>query len=195
MLPIIIAPELRCGFFSEGYPVASMHHNPASTASPQMTNIHNNIVSPNNPLSKLHELNKNITPTSFKTSSPQSSSFASIVHSNNPTATPTNAPTNPKPPVHSSSPSKPGRPSNPMYQNIAPKKQPFDVNTMNAMNAMANRELTGGKARQLGGMSPLKANVEDVKTNGVNGNDPDQAHNDYALSALDWKDGVADLPG
>jgi hypothetical protein len=168
-----------------------MHHNPAisSAPSPQMPNI----MIPNNPLSKLHELNKNITPTSFKTSSPQSSSFASIVHSNNPTAIPTSAPSHPKPPVHPSSSPKPGRPSNAMYQTIAPKKQPFDVNTMNAMNAMANRELSGGKVRQMGGMSPSKA--EAVKSNGVNGNDPEQAHNDYALSALDWKDGVADLPG
>ena len=178
---------------SQGYPVASMHHNPASTASAQMANIHNNM-SPNNPLSKLHELNKNITPTSFKTSSTQSSSFASIVHSNNPTATPTNAPSHPKPSVHSSSPTKPGRPSNPMYQSIAPKKQPFDANTMSAMNAMANRELAGGKVRQLGAVSPLKGNAEASKSNGTNGNDSEPAQND-ALSSLDWKDGVADLPG
>ncbi|CAB3976721.1 lethal(3)malignant brain tumor 3 isoform X1 [Paramuricea clavata] len=186
-----IKTESSIGNGQNGYPVASMHHTPAisSAPSPQMANI----MIPNNPLSKLHELNKNITPTSFKTSSPQSSSFASIVHSNNPTAIPTSAPSHPKPPVHPSSSPKPGRPSNAMYQTIAPKKQPFDVNTMNAMNAMANRELSGGKVRQLGGMSPSKA--EAVKSNGVNGNDPEQAHNDYALSALDWKDGVADLPG
>ena len=66
---------------------------------------------------------------------------------------------------------------------------------MNAMNAMANRELTGGKVRQLGAMSPLKGNVEAAKSNGVSGNDHEQAQNDYALSSLDWKDGVADLPG
>lgn len=183
-------------FFFKGYP---MHHSPAmsSAASPQMTNIHNNM-SPNNPLSKLHELNKNISTTSFKTSSPQSSSFASIVHSNNPTVIATSAPTHPKPPVHSSLPSRVGRPSNPMYQNIAPKKPtlaPFDATAMNAMNAMANRELTGGKVRPLGNVSPLKGNVEAQKSNGLNGNDPEQAQNDHALSSLDWKDGVADLPG
>ena len=165
-----------------------------SAAQQQIANM-----SPNNPLSKLHELNKNISPTTFKSSSPQSSSFASIVHSNNPTATPTSAPTHPKPPVHSSSPNKPGRPSNPVYQNIAPKKPPFDANAMNAMNAMANHELTRGKVRQLGNVSPLKTaaavKVEAVKSNGVNGSDAEQVHNDYALSALDWKDGVADLPG
>ena len=176
-----------------------MHHNPAMTSasSPQIASIHNNM-SPNNPLSKLHELNKNISTTSFKASSPQSSSFASIVHSNNPAAIATSAPTHPKPPVHSSSPSKIGRPSNPMYQTIAPKKPPlapFDATTMNAMNAMANRELAGAKVRPLGNVSPMKGNMEAQKANGLNGNDPEQAQNDYALSSLDWKDGVADLPG
>jgi hypothetical protein len=81
-----------------------------------------------------------------------------------------------------------------MYQSIAPKKQPFDANTMSAMNAMANRELAGGKVRQLGAVSPLKGNAEASKSNGTNGNDSEPAQND-ALSSLDWKDGVADLPG
>lgn len=179
---------------SQGYPVASMHHNPAMSSAPSQTaNMHNNM-SPNNPLSKLHELNKNITPTSFKTSSPQSSSFASIVHSNNPTTSLTTTSTHPKPPVHSSSPSKPGRPNNTLYQSIAPKKQPFDVNAMNAMNAMANRELMGGKVRQISNVPTSKSNA-DLKPNGLSGVEAEQAHGDLALSALDWKDGVADLPG
>ncbi|XP_028402346.1 lethal(3)malignant brain tumor-like protein 1 isoform X2 [Dendronephthya gigantea] len=79
-----------------------------------------------------------------------------------------------------------------MYQNIAPKKQPFDVNTMNAMNAMANRELMGGKVRQVSNVPTAKGNA-DVKPNGLG--EGEQAHSDHALSALDWKDGYADLPG
>lgn len=166
------------------------------TSATQMASIHNNML-PNNPLTKLHELNKNITPTSFKASNAQSNSFASIVHSNNnPSVISTSAPTHSKPQVQATSPSKLGRPSNTMYQSIAPKKPPFDANTMNAMNAMANRELTGGKIRQLGAGAPsMRLNVEGAKSNGVNGSDAEQANNDYALSSLDWKDGVADLPG
>ncbi|XP_046858383.1 LOW QUALITY PROTEIN: lethal(3)malignant brain tumor-like protein 1 [Xenia sp. Carnegie-2017] len=163
-----------------GYPVSSIHHNPVISSAPSSGQFIHNKVSPNNPLSKLHELNKNITPTSFKTSSPQSSSFASIVHSKHP-VTLSNATVSPFA-------------TPPGYQTIAPKKPPFDANSMNAMNAMANRELTGGKVRQLGVASPLQNNQDVLRTNIIN-DGGEQVQNDYALLGLDWKDGVADLPG
>lgn len=161
-------------------PVSSIHHNPVISSAPSSGQFIHNKVSPNNPLSKLHELNKNITPTSFKTSSPQSSSFASIVHSKHP-VTLSNATVSPFA-------------TPPGYQTIAPKKPPFDANSMNAMNAMANRELTGGKVRQLGVASPLQNNQDALRTNIIN-DGGEQVQNDYALLGLDWKDGVADLPG
>lgn len=159
--------------FLKGFPgqsvstMAAIHHNPSLSTSAPMMNMHNNMsIAPSNPLSKLHELNKNIISTSFSTSSKtSSSSFASIVHSDGP---------------------------NLLFPNGVPvgKKPVFSSGTINGKSSPEVAKENGKHDINHSSTQKTTESENSSSSNGV----PVEGQND-ALSSLEWKDGIADLPG
>ena len=149
--------------------MTAIHHNPSLSTSNAMMNIHNSMpMAPSNPLSKLHELNKNINSTAFTSSKVASSSFASIVHSDGP---------------------------NPLFPNGIPvvKNPVFGTSSSVAANGIPSEEISKENGKMDTSHSPTPITTELDKSSSSNGTGIEEQND--ALSSLDWKDGVADLPG